>query len=45
MSHNHPRLLASVNAIGLSEDELDVITEELQHDPDADETEDEEQQL
>ena len=43
MSCNHSRLLASVKAIGLSEDELDVITEELQHDPDADETEDEEQ--
>ena len=43
MSRNHSRLLASVKAIGLSEDKLDVITEELQHDPDADETKDEEQ--
>jgi hypothetical protein len=39
---NHTRLLASAKAAGLSEDELDVMAEELQHDPDADETENEE---
>jgi hypothetical protein len=39
---NHSRLLASAKAAGLSEDELDVMAEKLQHDPDADETENEE---
>ena len=41
MSRNHAKLLEQARAAGLSEDELDVMAEELQHDPGAEETEDE----
>jgi hypothetical protein len=41
MALNHTKLLQAAKAVGLSADELDVMAEELQHDPDAEETEDE----
>lgn len=41
MTRNHTKLLEAAKAAGLSADELDVIAEELQHDPDAEETEEE----
>ena len=40
MAQNHTKLLQAATAVGLSVDELDVMAEELQHDPDAEETED-----
>ena len=43
MSRNHVKLLEQARAAGLSEDELDVMAEELQHDPGAEETEDEQE--
>jgi len=43
MSCNHAKLLEQARAAGLSEDELDVMAEELQHDPGAEETEDEQE--
>ena len=41
MVRNHTKLLEAAKAAGLSADELDVMAKELQHDSDAEETEDE----
>ena len=37
MPRNHTKLLQAAKAVCLSADELDVMAEELQHDPDAEE--------
>jgi hypothetical protein len=35
MTHNHSKLLAKAAAQGLSDDELDILADELEHDPNA----------
>jgi hypothetical protein len=41
MARKHTKLLADAQVAGLSDDELDVLAYELQQDPDAEETDEE----